>query len=106
MTALSLSLNEVAWQYACDKSNVAAQAALPVTTPPTPFVPETWQAYAQRIITGVESSYLEQQTADSDAVISAATPDEKARIAKLLGQPQTVKDEFATQVDALPNAPT
>ena len=99
----NLELTESAWQYACAKSNAERLAGL-LEAERAEFTPETWQQYAQRIITGIGESYQEQINAERLALVSLLPPVALARVAKLATYPQAVQDQFAAQVDALPPA--
>jgi hypothetical protein len=97
-----ITLNEEAWQFACDDANNKAKKAQPLDKQ-SAFIPETVDDYAKRIIAGWEATYLKRKSSEHDALIAAASPEDKARIAKILSAPKEVQDRFAAQVDSLPS---
>lgn len=113
MTALPLNLDETAWQYAAGKFNAAAKAefdrgeaakkAKDATYAVQAYVSEPWQAYAQRIVSGIEASYSDKQSRDHLDIIAKQDPASIARLAKAAALPPgPARDALAAQVNALP----
>lgn len=108
MTTISLSLNETAWQYVADKANLINEASWNAEQSRKPegerisYIPETWQAYAARLIASTEASYMAQMIADNIQFLAAQRPDDIARMVKTAQLPPDTQQAIRQQIDALP----
>lgn len=69
--------------------------------PAPDFMPLTLEQYVAKVIADKEAAIVAEQAKQHDTAILAASAEDKARVAKILAQPDQVKDAIRAQVDAL-----
>lgn len=122
---LTLEINEATWQYELDKFNATESARVTqgneaarkqydavmshtpeklrtIFTPAPDFAQLTLEQFVQKFVSEREAQSAAAITADHDRAILAATPEDKARMAKILEQSDATKDAIRAQVDSLP----
>lgn len=111
---ITLEIIEDLWTYDLEKynaqktveaQNAATFAARRKEAKPPDFVPLTLEQYViAQTVTKKEAEIIAAQGAEHDAAILAATPADKARIVKILTQPEAIKDTIRAQMDAIHEA--
>lgn len=120
MKTISITIDETIWQYELDKFNTAETAKvvqanaqrdaiiahtpekLRANLPPVSgFIPLSIEDYVNKTIAEKEQSITQSRTTDHIAIITAQTPEEIARFAKVANLPDSAKEMLAAQVDAI-----
>lgn len=106
---ITIAITDSKWQLGLDAENArlkarhdATQATL-VITARTAYVPVTLASFAQANLL-VKAEMQGRQFEQLVIAQLGNSPEIQSRLAKLLMQPQAIRDQFAAQVDALPLA--
>lgn len=120
MKTISITIDETIWQYELDKFNQSESAKieqankqrealithtpekLRINLPPvSDFIPLSIEGYVNKLIAEKEQAIIQSRTTDHIAIITAQSPEEIARYAKVANLPDSAKDMLAAQVDAI-----